>query len=133
MQTTVLIVHTLIAIGIIVLVLLQRGKGAEAGAHVENMTRQDADIIDVGGESTRPGAAPVSVQAEIDRVAVQVDLLGGGLNTRHHDGQSPDAHQGVHVTFGHIVDKLSHHFLVAEHAVVFFSCASKNPDAPHRH
>ena len=32
MQTTVLIVHTLIAIGIIVLVLLQRGKGAEAGA-----------------------------------------------------------------------------------------------------
>ena len=32
MQTTVLVVHTLIAIGIIVLVLLQRGKGAEAGA-----------------------------------------------------------------------------------------------------
>ena len=32
MQSTVLIIHTLIAIGIIVLVLLQRGKGAEAGA-----------------------------------------------------------------------------------------------------
>ena len=32
MQTTVLIVHTLIALGIIILVLLQRGKGAEAGA-----------------------------------------------------------------------------------------------------
>jgi preprotein translocase subunit SecG len=31
-QTTVLIVHTLIALGIIALVLLQRGKGAEAGA-----------------------------------------------------------------------------------------------------
>ena len=32
MQTTILIVHTLIALGIIALVLLQRGKGAEAGA-----------------------------------------------------------------------------------------------------
>jgi preprotein translocase subunit SecG len=32
MQSTVLIVHTLIALGIIALVLLQRGKGAEAGA-----------------------------------------------------------------------------------------------------
>ena len=32
MQTTVLIAHTLIAIGIIVLVLLQRGKGADTGA-----------------------------------------------------------------------------------------------------
>jgi len=32
MQTTILIIHTLIALGIIILVLLQRGKGAEAGA-----------------------------------------------------------------------------------------------------
>ena len=31
-QTTVLIIHTLIALGIIALVLLQRGKGADAGA-----------------------------------------------------------------------------------------------------
>jgi preprotein translocase subunit SecG len=32
MQSTVLIVHTLIALSIIILVLVQRGKGAEAGA-----------------------------------------------------------------------------------------------------
>ena len=32
MQTTVLIIHTVIALGIIILVLVQRGKGAEAGA-----------------------------------------------------------------------------------------------------
>jgi len=31
-QTTVLAIHTLIALGIIALVLLQRGKGADAGA-----------------------------------------------------------------------------------------------------
>ena len=32
MQTTVLIIHTLIALGIVGLVLIQRGKGADAGA-----------------------------------------------------------------------------------------------------
>ena len=32
MQTTILIIHTLIALGIIGLVLIQRGKGADAGA-----------------------------------------------------------------------------------------------------
>ena len=32
------------------------------------MAEQGADIIDVGGESTRPGARPVSVQQQRERV-----------------------------------------------------------------
>ena len=32
------------------------------------MVAEGAAIIDVGGESTRPGAAPVSLQEELDRV-----------------------------------------------------------------
>jgi len=32
MQSTILIIHTLIALGIVALVLIQRGKGADAGA-----------------------------------------------------------------------------------------------------
>ena len=35
---------------------------------VEKMLADGADIIDIGGESTRPGAKPVSVQQEMDRV-----------------------------------------------------------------
>jgi dihydropteroate synthase len=47
-----------------------------------------ADIIDVGGESTRPGAYDVSTQQEIDRVLpVVAELVGYGLavsvDTRH--------------------------------------------------
>ncbi|MDY0206833.1 MAG: dihydropteroate synthase [Pseudomonas sp.] len=34
-----------------------------------------ASLIDIGGESTRPGAAKVSVQQELDRVAPLVDLI----------------------------------------------------------
>lgn len=46
----------------------------------EQMLDEGAKIIDVGGESTRPGAAPVSEQEELDRVvpvvAALVDKLG---------------------------------------------------------
>ncbi|MGO2236281.1 dihydropteroate synthase [Marinomonas sp. UCMA 3892] len=34
----------------------------------EKMIQEGASIVDVGGESTRPGALPVSVQQELDRV-----------------------------------------------------------------
>jgi len=36
--------------------------------HVEKMLAQGATIIDVGGESTRPGAQVVSVDEELARV-----------------------------------------------------------------
>lgn len=45
----------------------------------EEMLREGADIIDVGGESTRPGATPVDVQQEMDRVVPVVERLTGEL------------------------------------------------------
>jgi dihydropteroate synthase len=41
------------------------------------MLRDGADIIDVGGESTRPGASPVPVEDEIARVVPVVRALAG--------------------------------------------------------
>ena len=41
----------------------------------ERMVADGADIIDVGGESTRPGAQPVSLQEELDRVLPVIALL----------------------------------------------------------
>lgn len=46
----------------------------------KQMAAEGADIIDVGGESTRPGAAPVSSEIEIDRVIPVVKgLVEAGL------------------------------------------------------
>jgi dihydropteroate synthase len=39
-----------------------------AADRVEEMISRGADIIDIGGESTRPGSDPVSLEMEIDRV-----------------------------------------------------------------
>ncbi len=48
---------------------------ADAVAHARQMVTQGADIIDVGGESTRPGADAVAVQAELDRVVPALEAL----------------------------------------------------------
>lgn len=47
----------------------------DALRHAEQMLAEGAAIIDVGGESTRPGAAPVTPQQELDRVAPVVEAL----------------------------------------------------------
>lgn len=47
----------------------------DALRHAERMLAEGAAMIDVGGESTRPGATPVSPQEELDRVAPVVEVL----------------------------------------------------------
>ena len=44
-------------------------------AHARQMAEEGVDIIDVGGESTRPGAQPVSAQEEMDRVIPVIEAL----------------------------------------------------------
>jgi preprotein translocase subunit SecG len=77
-QTTVLVVHTLIALGIIALVLLQRGKGADAGAAfaaffatsltLAFMSAQQSDSIDSLLEN-----APASEAGQVAPVSEPVE------------------------------------------------------------
>ena len=48
-------------------------------AHAREMVAQGATLIDVGGESTRPGAPDVSEQEELDRVIPVVERLSREL------------------------------------------------------
>ncbi len=48
-----------------------------AVAHAEKLIREGADIIDIGGESTRPGALSVSLNQELDRVLPVIEGLRG--------------------------------------------------------
>lgn len=43
--------------------------------HALMLAEQGADILDVGGESTRPGAAPVSIEEELQRVLPVIEAL----------------------------------------------------------
>jgi len=46
----------------------------------ERMVEEGADILDIGGESTRPGAAPASVREEIERVVPVIEALASRIS-----------------------------------------------------
>ncbi|AAO57944.1 MULTISPECIES: dihydropteroate synthase [Pseudomonas] len=48
--------------------------------HAEAMVLAGATLIDVGGESTRPGARPVSPAQEVERVAPVVEIIARELD-----------------------------------------------------
>lgn len=47
----------------------------DALRHADEMVREGVDIIDIGGESTRPGVEPVPLDEELDRVIPLVERL----------------------------------------------------------
>jgi len=50
-----------------------------AVAHARRMAEEGADIIDIGGESTRPGAEPVPLEEELRRVIPVVEAVRAEL------------------------------------------------------
>jgi dihydropteroate synthase len=75
----------------------------EAIEHAREMVREGADIIDVGGESTRPGSKPIGAQEEIDRIGPVVEELIRSLDvpisidTRRAAVARAMLHLGVHM------------------------------------
>jgi dihydropteroate synthase len=55
--------------------LAQENVTAAALEQAQRFVRAGADILDLGGESTRPGAAPVSAGEELERVIPVLDAL----------------------------------------------------------
>ncbi|NMA90630.1 MAG: dihydropteroate synthase, partial [Amphibacillus sp.] len=47
----------------------------------KKMVAEGADIIDIGGESTRPGYTPVSIADEINRVVPAIEAINRTLST----------------------------------------------------
>ena len=60
--------------------------------HATMLLQQGAVILDIGGESSRPGSAPVSEQEELDRVCPVVEALAQTANIAE-DLQNPGMHK----------------------------------------
>ena len=52
----------------------------KAKEHVARMIEEGADIIDVGGESTRPGHEQISINEEIERVAPVIEMINSDFD-----------------------------------------------------
>lgn len=65
--------------------------------HVQAMIAQGADMIDIGGESTRPGSKPISAKEEIQRVIPAIKILAKNIRVPLSiDTYKPDvAHQAL--------------------------------------
>jgi len=51
----------------------------DALAHAQRMVSEGADVIDVGGESTRPGSEPISEEEQLQRVIPVIRMLRSHL------------------------------------------------------
>ncbi len=54
----------------------------QAIAHALRLADEGADILDIGGESTRPGSDPVSLEEELARVMPVIEALAGKVEAR---------------------------------------------------
>lgn len=74
---------------------------SDAVAVAERMLDEGADIIDVGGESSRPGAASISVDEELERVMPVVERLAGtcllSIDTAKAEVAAEALGAGVHI------------------------------------
>jgi dihydropteroate synthase len=52
---------------------------ASALSHCERLLREGADLLDIGGESTRPGSSPLSLADELERV---LPVVRGAISWR---------------------------------------------------
>jgi len=72
-------------------------------AHAVRLDAEGADILDIGGESTRPGAAPVDLEEELKRVLPVIAGLAGrtkarlSIDTRKGEVMRRAAEAGVHL------------------------------------
>lgn len=72
-----------------------------AVARASEMLAEGADLIDIGGESTRPGAAPVSTDEEIRRVVPIIEAMADrcpvSIDTRHEAVARAAVHAGAQI------------------------------------
>ena len=74
---------------------------------VEQMLAAGATLIDVGGESTRPGAALVSVQEEVDRVVPMVEAIKARFDTVVSiDTSTPEVMRGSAAVGGGLINDI---------------------------
>ncbi len=81
---------------------------SQAIAHALELVEQGADLLDIGGESTRPGAEPVSIDEELRRVIPVIEGLAGQTEIPISiDTMKPQVAQAALDSGAHIINDVS--------------------------
>ena len=82
--------------------------GRAAIDHALRLEEEGADIIDIGGESTRPGSAPVSIEEELKRILPILEGLSGRTRARISiDTRKAEVMRRVAASGAHILNDVS--------------------------
>ena len=101
-----------------------------AVARGREMVAEGADIVDVGGESTRPGATPVPLEEELRRVVPVVEALAGVVRVSVDTTKSQVAEAAIRVGATLVNDvSASLSTVAAEHGVGWVAMHSKGTPA----
>lgn len=87
---------------------------AQAVSHAKRLIQEGADILDIGGESTRPGSQPVSVEEELNRVIPVIEQL---------------IHAGVPISVDTSKPQVMQHAIAAGVSMINDVCALRTPGA----
>ena len=82
------------------------GTVERAVAHAEQMLRFGADIIDIGGESSRPGAGSVARDVELQRTIPVIEALAGRC-VMSIDTAKPEVAEAAIAAGAHIVNDIT--------------------------
>ena len=78
-----------------------------ARARIDSVLGAGATIVDIGGESTRPGAAPISAEGQIDRIGPAVEYAASRGVLVSVDTTSPEVADFALRRGAHIVNDIS--------------------------
>ena len=97
--------------------------------HSVMLLEQGATILDIGGESSRPGSAPVSVQEELDRVCPVVEALAQMSNISDDLG-NPD-NRKFYISVDTVKAKVARECMrLGAHIINDISACTMDPDMP---
>ena len=75
--------------------------------HASDMVRDGATIVDIGGESSRPGAMPISVEEELQRVIPVVEALSQRIDVWISvDTSKPEVMRAAAAAGAHIINDI---------------------------
>lgn len=97
--------------------------------HAVSLLQQGADILDIGGESSRPGSTPVSEQEEMDRVCPVVESLAQLQNISEDLGNP--GHRDFYISVDTTKAKVASECMrLGAHIINDISACAMDPDMP---
>ena len=102
---------------------------ADTQKRVDAMVKEGVEIIDIGGESTRPGSKPVTIDEELDRVIPAIKYIAENydipisIDTQKSEVAKKAVEAGAHGTLEYTIKEGENKDKLADEKIIKSICA----------